>query len=123
MKRNISDETIETIITFLRNRNEIRKYLEMMKDKIRKIEKNKWKKKIWNLVDDIKRKRKHYENEQIKRLKKLMKLILYFAKKNHWMMDQMRKTIINPRDDRREIVDLKMIIAEENDLVHKWYIR
>lgn len=113
------DVAVMTTASFLRSRNGVRQSLDMAADEMREIGPDMWEEEVWGLLETGE---KDAEDRQM-RLIEPVELICFFAMFDHWVANQTREAIIETRGGKGEIGRPRMIVAEENGLVHGWCLR
>lgn len=127
MGRGATDEAVGTTVSFLKSGNGVRECLGMAKDEMSEIKEDRWGEEVWGVVqggvDGDDERKDGFENAKVGKLKEPAELVFYFARKDHWIADQTRDVIIRMRGGRQENAGPKMIVAEDEELVHGWCIR
>ncbi len=113
----MSDETegaLDATVSFLRSDKGVKQALNMARDEMKMMEKDEWGEEIWGVAE---------ESAGAMGDEGRSKLVFYFAKTDHWIADSTREELMKGRGrlDGEEWKP-KMVVDEEDGLVHGWCI-
>jgi pimeloyl-ACP methyl ester carboxylesterase len=120
---------LDATVAFLRSMDGVRQALEMAGEEMRTIREDKWGEEVWGATNIAMHGRNKGGDIAVVEGKnqgtRVAKLVFYFAKTDHWIADQTRDNLLQSRgrlDGEEEDWKPRMIVDEEDGLVHGWCI-
>lgn len=116
---------LDATVAFLRSERGVRQALEMARQEVRMIGKDRWGSEVWGVERAVVTGAMGTDDDWKRKEMRRPKLVFYFAKTDHWVADQTREELLRIRgrlEGEGEEWKPTMVVDEEDGLVHGWCI-